>query len=107
MAINLIRGRSDRVIEAIKRTLDEYQRDNPEAVIELYRQNSASVRVRIINPKFAKMDRVERNDELWSYLKRLPPRPQSDISMLLLLAPNETRSSLINLEFEDPIPSRL
>ena len=95
------------MIEAIRQVLDEYQRDNPNAAIELYRQNSATVRVRIINPKFATMDRVERNDEVWNYLRRLDPRSQSDISMLLLLAPGEKKSSLINLEFEDPIPSRL
>lgn len=107
MGITITRGRTDQVIEQIKHVLDEYQGDNPNAEVDLYRQNSASVRVRIINPKFARMDRIERNDELWSYLKRLPPRPQSDISMLLLLAPGEKKSSLINLEFEDPIPSRL
>jgi hypothetical protein len=37
----------------------------------------------------------------------LPDEIQSDLSSLILLAPEETKKSFANLEFEDPIPSQL
>jgi hypothetical protein len=53
------------------------------------------------------MSRAERNEVVWKYLDQLSDEDQGDISMLVLLAPDETRASLANLEFDDPIPSRL
>ena len=38
-------------------------------------------------------------------LEKLPEEVQSDISMVVLLTPAETKRSLANLEFEDPSPS--
>jgi hypothetical protein len=43
---------------------------------------------------------------VWRFLKEyLPEDVQSDISMVVLLAPGEEKHSLGNLEFEDPSPS--
>jgi hypothetical protein len=105
MTINIPRGKSDAVIEQIKKSLQSYQEDHPNARIDLYRQNSASVRVRIIDPDLAGIGKVQRNDIAWKYLNDLSDDDQSDISMLLLLAPDETKGSLANLEFDDPVPS--
>ncbi len=49
MPINVIRGKSDPVIDEIKGVLSSYEKDHPGAKIDLYRQNTASVRVRIID----------------------------------------------------------
>jgi hypothetical protein len=66
-----------------------------------------SVRVRIIDPSFDGKTKPERNDIVWNYLTELSDDEQSDISMLLLLTPSETKHSFANFEFEDPVPSKL
>lgn len=40
-------------------------------------------------------------------LEQLPTETQNDITILLLLAPEETHLSMMNLEFEHPTPSKL
>lgn len=107
MAISIIRGESDLTIDRIKDALERYQADHPRSQIDLYRQNPVSVRVRVIDPEFEGRGRVERSDIVWNYLKSLTDECQSDISMLVLLAPDETEKSFSNMEFEDPIPSIL
>ena len=72
-----------------------------------YRQNSASVRVRIIDPDLSEKTRRERNDLAWRYLDPLSEEAQGQISMLVLLTPSELARSMANLEFEDPVPSSL
>lgn len=107
MAINIPRGNSDEVIDTITATLRDYEADHPRAQIDLYRQNSVSVRVRIIDPDFAGQGKPQRNQQAWRYLGQLPEEIQSDISTVLLLTPDETKMSFANFEFEDPIPSKL
>jgi hypothetical protein len=107
MAINIPRGSSDPVIERLKKALASYQADHPRAQIDLYRQNSVSVRIRIIDPSFARLSKGQRSDLAWKYLDRVPDEAQSDISTLLLLTPEETKTSFANFEFEDPVPSNL
>jgi stress-induced morphogen len=107
MAIRIPRGGSDAIIESIERALQPYQQDHPSSEIDIYRQNSVSIRVRVIDPDFAGMSRVARNDRVWKYFDQLSDEEQGDISMLVLLTPEETRASMANLEFDDPIPSRL
>ncbi len=106
MAIK-VRGRSDESIKLIVRALEDYQAKHPEAQIELYRQNSVSIRVRIIDPRFAKRDKAQRSKYVWQYLDRAPEDAVNDISFLLLITPEETEKSFANFEFEDPIPSKL
>jgi stress-induced morphogen len=107
MAIQIPRGGSNAVIEQIKKTLHSFQEDHPGAQIDLYRQNPASIRVRIIDPGFAGMSKVERDERVWKYLDQLSDDDEGDISMLVLLTPEETTRSMANLEFEDPVTSRL
>jgi stress-induced morphogen len=107
MAIRVPRGESDASLESIKKALQSYQEDHPSAEIELYRQNSVSIRIRIIDPDFAGINRAERNDKVWKYLDAISDDEQGDISMLVLLTPDETSRSMANLEFEDPVPSLL
>ncbi len=107
MAIRIARGHSDEVIERIIDAFRAYETDHPNSQIDLYRQNSVSVRVRIIDPDFAGESKVSRSKEVWKYLDSLPDEVQSDLSALILLAPEETKMSFANLEFEDPVPSAL
>jgi stress-induced morphogen len=107
MAINIPRGKSDEVIERIIEALRVFEADHPESQIDIYRQNPVSVRVRIIDPAFAGQSKVERSKEVWKCLDSLSDDVQSDLSTLILLAPEETKMSFANLEFEDPVPSNL
>jgi stress-induced morphogen len=75
--------------------------------VEAYRYNSASIRVRVIDERFRDKSKAERERMVSSLLNQLPEETQSDITILLLLTPDETKESLMNLEFEHPTPSRL
>lgn len=107
MAIRIPRGKSDAVIEGMIEALRAYEADHPDAQIDLYRQNSVSVRVRIIDPSFHGQTRVERSDRAWRYLDTLSDEVIADLSSLTLLTPEETKTSFANMEFEDPVPSIL
>jgi stress-induced morphogen len=107
MSVSISRGKTDEIIEQIRSVLDRYQEDHPNARIDLYRLDPFSVRVRIIDPRFRRMSRVDRHDYIWKYLDLLPDETQSDISMLVLIAPSEVKKSGANIEFEDPPPSDL
>ena len=102
-----IRGKSDRVLKRIADGLAAYESEHPGSKAELYRQNPAAVRIRIIDPSFSGLDRIERDDLVWTYLNKLPASVRGDITVLLLLTPEEVETSFANQDFEDPIPSRL
>lgn len=104
MAITVTRGKPDAIIDRLVETLRTYQADHPDARIDLYRLNSVSVRIRIIDAGFAEQTRVERSRAVWRYLDALDDEAQADISALILLAPDEPQNSMMNLEFEDPSP---
>ena len=105
MSVKILRGGSDKTLDRVKKALQSYASDHPRAQIDLYRQNAVSVRIRIIDPEFGDATRVERHETVWSYLDSLPDEVQSDISMLVLITPDETKKSAANLEFEDPVTS--
>ena len=97
----------DPELQEVLDSLAEYQDSHPNAQIDVRRQNSVSVRVRIIDEDFEGMDRVDREPTVWKLLKTLPEDVFSNITMLLLLTPDEAPRSMANREFNDPIPSRL
>jgi hypothetical protein len=78
---------------------------------DAYRYNSASIRVRVIDPRFEGLEIDERDAMVEPLLKQLPEEIQADIMNLITLTPSEaakpTKLSLVNLEFEDPSPSIL
>ena len=102
MAITIQRGTSDEAIEAISAALKDYLADHPACEIALYRQNAVSVRIRVVDPEFAGMSKAERSRRVWGYLEELPEEVHSDISMLLLMTPDEKPMSFANFEFDDP-----
>ncbi len=81
---------------------------------DAYRYNSASIRVRVIDPRFQGLSREQRDAMVEPYLDTLPPETQQDIVTLLTFAPAELeltpktfREYTLNNEFDDPSPSKL
>ena len=74
--------------------------------VDAYRFNSASIRIRIIDPTFEGKKGSERQDLVFPVIDTLPKKTREDILLLLTLAPSEVgkvnRHALINLEFENP-----
>lgn len=75
--------------------------------VQAYRYNPASIRVRVIDEQFTGLSRVERHELAAACIRALPEEIQQDITVLLLLAPDETDTSMMNIEFEHPSPSSL
>jgi len=107
MTIKLRVKRPDPVLRRIVDALDAYATAHPDAVIEAYRHNSVSVRIRILSSEFAGRSRAEREEEVWAALEKLPDETVSEVSLLLLLTPEEAKNSFASSEFDDPIPSKL
>ena len=107
MSITIPRGQNDPILDEFVTALKEYESAHPQAEIDLYRQSRFSVRIRIVDPDFQALSNGRRDDMIWPYLEKLPEETISDLSMLVLLAPEETAKSFANLEFNDPIPSRI
>lgn len=82
--------------------------------VDAYRYNSASIRVRVIDPRFKGLPPEQRDAMVEPHLEQLSERTQADIISLFTFAPAETqqtpktfRQFLLNTEFEDPSPSML
>ena len=104
----IVRNSQDKYVKLIKKALDKYERAYPGSKATLYRQNSVSVRVRILDPRFADWSKARRYDDVAAFLAReLDEDTLQEISVLLTLTSNELKSSLANLDFENPLPSRL
>lgn len=78
---------------------------------DAYRFNSASIRVRVVDPRFEGLSTEQRDSLVEPLIDRLSPEIQADIMNLLTLAPGEVNGSfkkyLANEEFEDPSESSL
>src|SRR5271163_4104666 len=82
--------------------------------VDAYRFNSASIRVRVIDPRFEGMKREQRDAMVEAELDKLPPETQRDIVTLFTFAPSELvqtpktfREYVQNTEFDDPSPTLL
>jgi stress-induced morphogen len=107
MSIKYRTKKPDAALKRIGEAFRPYIEAHAEAAIELYRQNNVSVRVRIVDPDFAGKGRAERAQQVWPLLDKLPDDVVADVSMLVLLTPEETKESLANFEFDHPTPSRI
>lgn len=104
----VLHGVEDEIVKHVKSVLDEYEKQFAGSKASLYRQNPASIRVRIVDDRFAGRSKGERHDEVWDFIAlRLDQDEMQDISVLLPLTPAELNSSLMNLEFDAPTRSRL
>jgi stress-induced morphogen len=78
---------------------------------DAYRYNSASIRVRVIDPRFEGKSNEERDALVEPLLEQLPEAIQAEIMNLVTLYSDEPEKShqafFANSEFEDPSPSLL
>lgn len=107
MAVNVRTQRPDARLKRIVRALEEYAQAHPDAEIDVYRYDDVSVRVRIIDPAFKGVSRARREDDLWRILDKVPEESVADINVLLLLTPDETKTSIGSLDFDNPLPPLL
>jgi hypothetical protein len=82
--------------------------------VDAYRYNSASIRLRVIDPRFEGLPVEQRDAMIEPHLELLPEHIQADIVTLFAFAPSDLtpsskslRELLKNTEFEDPSPSML
>ena len=101
-----VRGKSDATIKQFVVALKSFQKDHPNAIIDLYRQWEFSISIRIIDVVFKDLDLVERHSLVEKYLMTIPEEPLSEVGMLVLITPQEKAKSMGNLEFEDPVPAK-
>lgn len=106
MATRVTKAR-DADLDRLAGALARYKTDHPTARITAYRQGSVSLRARIIDPDFAGVDRGQRHEAVWRLIEGLPEDVQSQLSVLLLLTPEEAERSFANVDFDHPIPSDL
>lgn len=99
----IVRGESDEITDAFATILDLYRAKHPRAKIECYRSDPASIRVRIIDPSFEGVDRVTRHEDVWRWLDKLPEPTQSHLSWLILVTPEEAKTSFASHEFDKPL----
>jgi stress-induced morphogen len=93
------------VLKVLKTLKEGYQPNHPKAAIEAYRYNSASIRIRIIDPDFEGLDLVERDEMLRPLLRTLPEEVGADITLLILITPKERKRSPGSVEFDYPSPA--
>jgi hypothetical protein len=101
----ILRGPEDDDLRQLKACLEQYEHDHPGSEAFLYRQNGSSIRVKIVDDAAKGMNRSARHHEAWRYVQHLGENIQQQITVLLLLPRAELHSSLMNLEFDDPISS--
>ena len=102
------RAVKDTATKQIERALAEgYLPNHPEASLTVYRYNSASIRVRVIDPDFEGRDLVDRETEILPIIRKLPDDLQDQITMLFLVTPRESKRSSLSAEFDHPAPARL
>jgi len=103
----ILRGPDDQNIRDIVAALGEYEAQFPGSEASVYRQNPGDVRVRIIDKHFEGMSKSRRHDRAWDFLsQRLKEDVMGEIAALILLPVGELGSSLANLDFEEPLPSK-
>lgn len=100
-------------VPLLEEKLTQYENEHPGSSTEYYRYNSASIRIRIVDPMFDGMSEDERENIAYAYIDQLPDNIANDITLLLLFTdheianPETTIFGLANLEFDDPRLSRL
>lgn len=99
--------KTTRETQRLERLLDDQFPDSPKDLPRAYRYSPVSIRVRVVDDRFKMMNRSERDKLVRPLIRSLPDRIQEDLTILLLLAPDELADSLMNREYEHPTPSRL
>ena len=99
-----IRGKTDSAVDLLLQALATYEEAHPQARIEAYRQNSYTIRARIIDPDFKDVSRTDRHEIAWQFIENLPEDILSQMDLLVLLTLEEGATSFANAEFDHPQP---
>lgn len=101
--------KSDEEVVKVLSTLEGFRKELPKALINAYRYNSSSIRIRILDPNFEDKNLVERDRLVRPYLRKLPESIFWQVTMVLLLTPKEKDDpfNFLNWEFENPSRSEL
>ena len=102
-----IMGETDPTLQTFADQLVAYAEANPHVEIQLYRHTPYSVRIRVIDPNFRGKTKSMRHREVWPTLYELPEDILNELSVLILVTPEEKDSSMSSREFDDPIPSTM
>ncbi len=95
-----IKGAADAVTEAIAGALQTYTKAHSAAKGVVYRYSPVSVRARIIDTDFHGKSRSERHKIVWPLVYALDEDTLGELTMLLLITPDELETSLANQDFE-------
>jgi stress-induced morphogen len=101
MGVNY-RGPVDPIMESIAAALRRYTDAHPAAEAEVFRYSPVSVRTRIIDPDFRGKSRAERHRIIWPLLYALDEDSLAELTMVLLITPEEREASMVNRDFEGP-----
>lgn len=94
------------------RLVEKALRDHGFHQVNAYRYNPASIRVRVVDPCFHGLSRNRRIAMIEKALQNLPEDIQRQVLFIVAITPEEEKDPrtseqmLLNLEFNDPSPSR-
>jgi hypothetical protein len=91
----------------VERLVDKHFPNCPRDLPRAYRYSPASIRVRIVDERFKDMNRSERWKMVMPVIRTLPEEIRQELTVLLLLAPDELDDSPMNREYAHPSPSLL
>jgi hypothetical protein len=97
----------DTQVQEIYDVLAPYQAEHVNAQIDVRRRHEVSIHIRVIDPDFQGVRWAVREEPFWPLLKQLPYETFANISILLLLTPEEAPRSMANLVFDNPVPESL
>jgi stress-induced morphogen len=94
-----IHGTPDPLTERIRDAVRSYTDAHPSAEALVYRYSPVSVRVRVVDPGFRGKSRSERHNQIWPLLHPLDEDTLGDLTMLLLITPEERETSIADRDF--------
>lgn len=90
----------DAISEAIATVFHVYAETHPHAIIDVLRYSPVSVRVRVVDPDFRGKTRADRHKMLWPHLFAIDEDAREELTMVLLLTPEECETSPANRDFD-------
>jgi hypothetical protein len=97
-------SKKDKVTNAQSREVEKFLRSCGFAEVECYQRKGYDylLRVRVTDIRFQGLSRLERMDLVEKEIEKLPDDLQASITMLVVVTPEERKTSLLSLEFDDP-----
>lgn len=95
----------DSQVQQVLDILAKYEQIHPDALIEARRTGYDFIHIRIMDPDFQPLDRIEREEKVWPILDQLSDEILSDIMGLTLVTPEEAPYSGSSIEFDHPLPT--